>query len=382
MQSDQESDPKPHLEALGAYPGGKYVHGSFKVSPGSLPPRGQGIYKTCMKAAVVDRYGPPEVVQIRVVPTPVAGAGRLLIRVVRATVTSGDARVRGFNLPRPIFWLPGRLALGVLRPRQKVLGTELSGIVEQVGAGVTRFREGDRVFAYAAFGKSGGAHAEFIVMDEDAAIEPVPAGFSMEEAACIGFGGTTALYYLEKLGKIKAGQRVMVVGASGAVGLASVSIAGHMGAQVTGVCSSKNAALVRQAGAVRVIDYTEEDCTDPAVTGGAFDLVFDVVGAHKAGAYKRVVDKGGLCLACVMGFDEIVRMIAGRLLGGPRVKAGVALESPEVLGRLRELAEAGGYRPVVDRVYPFAEIVEAYRYVDTWRKRGSVVLSVSDDQIG
>ena len=238
------------------------------------------------------------------------------------------------------------------------------------------------MFAYAAFGKSGGAHAEFIVMDEDAAIEPVPAGFSMEEAACIGFGGTTALYYLEKLGKIKAGQRVMVVGASGAVGLASVSIAGHMGAQVTGVCSGKNAALVRQAGAVRVIDYTEEDCTDPAVTGGAFDLVFDVVGAHKAGAYKRVVDKGGLCLACVMGFDEIVRMIAGQLLGGPRVKAGVALESPEVLGRLRELAEAGGYRPVVDRVYPFAEIVEAYRYVDTWRKRGSVVLSVSDDQIG
>lgn len=328
-----------------------------------------------MRAAVVRRYGPPEVVSIEEVPDPVVKPGQLLVRVRATGVSRGDARVRGFDLPRAVFWVPARLMLGVFRPRKPILGTEFAGVGEAVGDGVTRFKVGDAVFGAAKFAKATGTHCELLAIDEDEAIAPKPERMSFEEAGCVAFGCLTAGYFLCRLGKLKAGERVLIIGASGAVGCAAVQIAKHAGATVVGVCSGANAELVKSIGADEVIDYTKRDYTDPAVVGEPFDVVFDTVGASSLGACKAIMTENGRFLAAVMGVREMVQLMTNGLRTR-KLRSGVDPQSPEELERCRAMIEEGAYRSVIDSEYPLEEIVEAHRRADSDRKRGNVVVRV------
>jgi NADPH:quinone reductase-like Zn-dependent oxidoreductase len=248
-------------------------------------------------------------------------------------------------------------------------------VVEQVGERVTRFKVGDAVFGGAAFKTGTGTHCELLAIGEDEAIALKPEAMSFEEAAGVPFGCFTAGYFLHTLGKLKAGERVLIVGASGAVGCAAVQMAAYAGATVVGVCSGGNVELVESLGAERVIDYTKEDYTDPAAVGEPFDVVFDTVGATSLIACRRSMTEDGRFLAAVMGLREVGQLITNGLRK-QKLRTGVDPQSPAELERCRGMIEEGAYRAVIDQECAFEEIVEAYRRVDSDRKRGSVVVKV------
>lgn len=301
---------------------------------------------------------------VREVSTPAPKAREVLIRVRATTVASGDHRVRAFDLP-PGFRLIGRLAVGLRGPRQPILGTDASGEVAAVGAKVTRFRTGDAVVAAAS-----ATHAEYTCVREDRAIVAKPPGLGHEEAVALVFGGLTAIHYLRRLAPVRSGQRVLVHGASGAVGTAAVQLAKHLGAHVTGVCSGRNLGLVRSLGADEVLDYEKEPIVAP---GRTYDVVLDAVGKLPYAEARPVLGPKGVFLPAVPSPGQLLR---ASLRPRGRVRAGVALGSREQLEYLLELAQKGAMRPVIDRSYALEEIVEAHRYVDTGRKRGSVVVRV------
>ncbi len=242
-----------------------------------------------MRAAVYRKYGPPDVVSIAEVQKPVPGERHLLVKVAASSVTSGDARLRAFNLPKP-FALPGRLVLGIFAPRRKVLGVEFAGTVEAVGKAVTRFRPGDRVFGIDVFG----CHAEYKLVREDKCVALMPEGLAFEDAAGVPFGGVTALDFFNRA-KIQPGQKVLINGASGCVGAYAVQLARYFGAEVTGVCSAGNAELVRTLGADRVIDYAT---TDFAREHQVYDLVMDTVGNAPSPAVSRCSRRPARCCPC------------------------------------------------------------------------------------
>ncbi len=324
-----------------------------------------------MKAAVYERYGPPEVLSIREVPTPVPKDHEVRIRVHATTVTAGDWRVRSLDVPTG-FGLVSRLIFGITRPRQPILGTELAGRVESVGNKVTRFRPGDPVFAFA--GATMGCHAEFKCLPADGAVMPKPPKLSYEEAAALSFGGTTALHFFRQ-GKLARGESVLVNGASGGVGTAAVQLAaGHFGAEVTGVCSSGNVELVRSLGAHRVIDYTREDFLE---SGERYDVIVDTAGTAPFSRSRRALKPGGRLLLVLGSLPGMLGAPWAALTSDKRVVAGAASERPQDVRLLGELAEAGEYRPVIGGRYPFERIVEAHRHVDTGHKRGNVVVSLA-----
>ncbi len=323
-----------------------------------------------MKAAVCTRYGGPEAVQILDVADPQPKPGEILIRIMAATVSSGDARIRGARFPAG-FAVPARLALGLRGPRKPVLGTECAGIVEAVGDGVTRFRIGDEVFAFAGIGM--GCHAEFRTMREDGAIARKPSGFSFEEAAAISFGGTTALHFLRDVAQVQRGERVLVNGASGAVGTAAVQLAKHFGADVIGVCSARNAALVRSLGADRVIDYRAEDF---AAGAERYDIIVDTVGNATFARCRGSLAKGGRLLLLAGSLGDLLKGPLQSLTSGFKVVGGPAPERPQDIATLASLCEAGAFKPVVGEVMPFARIADAHALVDSGRKVGSVVLKL------
>ncbi len=316
-----------------------------------------------MRAAVYDKYGPPDVVSIAEVPKPTPGKHDLLVKLAASSVTSGDARMRAFNLPRP-FAIPGRLMLGIFGPRRKVLGVEFAGTIEAVGSAVTRFRPGDRVFGIDVFG----CHAEYKLVRETECVAPMPEGLSFEDAAGVPFGGVTALDFLNR-GGIRPGQKVLVNGASGCVGAYAVQLARHFGAEVTGVCSAGNAELVRTLGADRVIDYA---AIDFAKEDKAYDLIMDTVGNAPFARSEAVLSPTGALLTVLGVPEDLLR----RPKGGRRIIGGTSAERPEDLRLLAELLAAGTIRPVIDRVYRLDEIRSAYSYVDSGRKRGAVVLKI------
>lgn len=323
-----------------------------------------------MKAAVYRRYGPPEVVELTEVRKPAPRAGELLIRIRATTVTSADHRARSLDLPAG-FGAMGRLVFGVWGPRQEILGSEFSGEVEAVGEGVRNFRVGDEVVAFA--GAKLGTHTEYRCMPEDGAVALKPAHLSHEEAASIPFGGTTALHFLGKLG-LARGERVLVNGASGAVGTAFVQLASHLGAEVTGVCSAANADLVKSLGAAHVIDYAREDFTQ---NGTTYDVIVDTAGSAPYSRSKRSLAAKGRFVPVLATLSEMIRSPFVTLGSDRKVIASVALGTRDDLRRLLALAESGALAPVVDRIYPLDRIVEAHRYVDSGRKRGSVVVTVA-----
>lgn len=316
-----------------------------------------------MRAAVYRKYGPPDVVSIEKVQKPVPGPHDLLVKVAASSITSGDARMRAFNLPKP-FGIPGRLALGIFGPRRKVLGVEFAGTVEAVGRAVTKFRPGDRVFGIDVFG----CHAEYKLVRENECVALMPAGLSFEDAAGVPFGGVTALDFLNR-GRIQPGQKVLINGASGCVGTYAVQLARYFGAEVTGVCSAGNAGLVRSLGADRVIDYAS---TDFAKEERVYDLIMDTVGNASFARCEPVLAPTGALLAVLGVPEDMFR----RPRDGRRIVGGTSAERPEDLRLLADLLADGTIKSVVDRVYPLEQIREAYEYVDTGRKRGAVVLTI------
>jgi len=322
-----------------------------------------------MKAAVYERYGPPEVVEIRDVPTPSPIAGEVQIRIRATTVSTGDWRARSLVMP-PGFGPFGRLAFGISRPRQPILGTELSGIIEAVGEGVSTFSVGDEVFAFADARM--GCHAEFRCMSASGLVARKPTNLSFEQAAALSFGGMTVLSFFRR-GSLVSGERVLVNGASGSVGSAAVQLARHIGAEVTGVCGRANVELVRSLGAHHVIDYTSADF---AANGETYDVIVDTAGSAGYSRVRRSLARRGRLLVVLGGFvDLLIAPFAGRIRGH-RVIAGPALSRVEELHTLAAIAAEGAFTPVIDQIYPFERIVEAHHRVETGRKRGSVVVTL------
>lgn len=324
-----------------------------------------------MKAAVYRRYGSPEVLRIEEVAKPVPKDDEVLIRIKASTVSAGDMRARSLDMPAG-FGLFARPVFGFFGPRQRILGTELAGEIEAVGRAVTKFKVGDAVFAAPGFAM--GSHAEYRTMREDGAIVPMPEGCGFEEAAAITFGGNTALYFLRDLGRIAAGEEVLIVGASGAVGSAAVQLAKHFGAQVTAVTSTPNVERVTSLGADRVIDYKTSSFRDD---GKQYDLIFDTVGSGDYASYRAALKEKGRLLLCGASLPQMLKSKWHARSSQHQVCLGEASETVERLRFLRELVAAGRFRPMIDRTYPLEQIVEAHAYVDTGRKRGSVVITLA-----
>lgn len=328
------------------------------------------VQQSTMKAVVREIYGPPEVLKLTELPKPTPKDHEVRVKVYATTVTSGDCRVRGLNVPAG-FGLIIRLAMGVVRPRQTVLGSEFAGEVEAVGKKVTRFKVGDRVFGMDGTGM--GAHAQYKCLPESRALALIPPNLSYEEAVALPFGGTTAMDFLRR-GGLKAGDKVLVNGASGSVGVAAVQLARHFGAEVTAVCSGVNMELVRSLGAQRVIDYTREDFT---ARGQTYDVIVDTVGTAPFARSKGLLRKGGRLLLVIATLGQMFLAPWESAVSGKKVVAGPASERAEDVRFLAKLAQEGSLKPVIDRRYALEQIAEAHRYVETGRKRGSVVVMVS-----
>ena len=311
-----------------------------------------------MKAAVIDRYGPPDVVDVRAVADPTAGKGRVLVRVHAAAVTSGDARIRGARFPRG-FAILGRLALGVRRPRRSVLGMAFSGVVEQVGPGVSNLAVGDAVCGMT--GASMGAHAELVAV-KAAKVVPKPDALSHVDAAGILFGGLTAVHFLGD--RVAPGAAVLVNGASGAVGSVAVQLAAQAGAEVTGVCGPANADLVRRLGAKAVVDHTT---TSVVESSERYDVVLDTVGTISLAAGRRLLAPGGTLLLAVANLADTVRA-RGDAVAGP------APEDPAVMATVLDRVVDGSLEVVLDRTLRLDDISEAHRVVDSGRKVGNIVV--------
>jgi NADPH:quinone reductase-like Zn-dependent oxidoreductase len=317
-----------------------------------------------MKAVTYETYGGPEVLRITDLPKPVPAANEVLVRIHATSVTSGDARMRAFDIPGP-FKIPARFMLGWPRPKNPVLGYEFAGEVEAVGAGVSRYEIGDRVYGGAL-----GSYAEYTTIAETGPLAAVPAGLSFEEAASIGFGTTTALHFFDK-GKLSRGQSILIIGASGCVGAYSVLLAKHMGAGVTAACSGRNAEMVHALGADEIIDYTATDY----LRSGPYDVVMDTVGAIDFNRAKSMLKRGGVFLNVVMGMSDLLALISP-FKGGKRIVTGSFDTTHELLLKVNALVTTGAIRPVIDRTYALEQIREAHAYVDTKRKRGTVVVTV------
>ncbi|MEH7292588.1 NAD(P)-dependent alcohol dehydrogenase [Priestia megaterium] len=302
-----------------------------------------------MKAMVCTKYGKPDVLQLQEVEKPIPKENEILIKIYATTVTSGDCRVRSFNSPL-LLWLPMRIVLGLRKPRKSILGVELAGEVEDVGKNVTRFKKGDQLFAMT--GMKFGGYAEYICLPEKGTIAVKPENVTYEEAASISFGGTTALHFFRK-GTIQTGQKVLIYGASGAVGTAAVQLASYYGAEVTGVCSAKNSELVKSLGADRVIDYQNEDFTEKQER---YDLIFDAVGKITKNQCKAALALNGRFVS-----------VEGQ---------GIAKVQTKDLLLLKKLIEEGQIKSVIDRCYSLEQVPEAHEYVETGHKIGSVVVTL------
>jgi NADPH:quinone reductase-like Zn-dependent oxidoreductase len=315
-----------------------------------------------MKAIVYERFGPPEVLQLREVEKPTPKDNEVLIRIHATTVSAEDPGMRRS---------PGLNGIG--KPRKTILGFYLAGEIESVGKNVERFRVGDGVFGYT--GMSLGAYAEYICRPEASVLAMKPANVTYEEAAAVPNGALTALYFLRDRANVQSGQNALIYGASGAVGTAAVQLAKCFGAEVTGVCSTTNLELVESLGADKVIDYTEEDFTK---SGETYDIIFDAVGKSSFSRCKASLKNRGVYLTTVPTPATFLQMLWTSVAGGKSAIFGAASRSwsSDDLTFIKGLVEASNLRPVIDRRYPLQQAAEAHRYVEKGHKKGNVVLTV------
>ncbi|MBS4035261.1 MAG: NAD(P)-dependent alcohol dehydrogenase [Ignavibacterium sp.] len=320
-----------------------------------------------MKAIIYTKYGPPNVLQLREVEKPQPKENEVLIKIIATAVNSGDWRLRKAD---PFM---ARFFTGLFKPKKNILGVVLSGVIEIAGRNITRFKEGDHVFALSD--RFLGAYAEYICLPEVFSIALKPANVSYEEAAAIPFGGHTALYFLRKA-NIKSGQSVLVYGASGAVGTAAVQIAKYYGAIVAGVCSTANVEIVKGLGADNVIDYTKTNVAD---INDTFGIVFETVNKVPiSNLIKLLKNNGTLILGSAM-LKEMFQGSLFSLLGKIKVLMGEAKATADDMNFMKELVESGRLKPVIDRIYPLEKIAEAHAYVEKGHKRGNVVIKINEN---
>jgi NADPH:quinone reductase-like Zn-dependent oxidoreductase len=324
-----------------------------------------------MKAILHTEYGPPDELQLKEVEKPVPKEDEVLIKIHATTVTTSDCNIRNFTFVPSLFVPISRMQFGFTKPKNNILGLDLAGEIEAVGVDVKRFKKGDHVFGSSE--PALGAHAEYICIPEEWAITKKPANLTYEEAASIPLAAITALFFIRDQGNIRAGQNILINGASGAIGTFAVQLAKYYGAEVTGVCSTKNLELVKSLGADQVIDYTKEDFTK---TGQTYDFIFDVVGKSSFSSCKNLLKKNGIYLVTLPKLDTLIQMLWTSMVGDKKVKNGTQPATIENLDFLKELTEAGKLKTIIDRRYPLEETAEAFRFVEKGHKKGSVVITV------
>lgn len=329
-----------------------------------------------MKAIVYTEYGSPDVLHLTAVTKPVPKDNEVLIRVHATPVNFGDLLARNFKSVTPsqfnmpfFFWLPARLAFGLLKPKKNILGSEFAGEIEAAGQEVKRFKPGDQVFGYR--GESMGTYAEYLCMPEDGVVAIKPANLTYEEAASVPYGAIMALALLRKA-NIQPGHKVLINGASGGIGSAAVQLAKYSGAEVTGVCSTLRVEFVRSLGADRVIDYTQKDFTQ---NGETYDLIFDVLGKRSFARCKNSLKPNGSLLYASFKLKQLLQMVWTSRIGNKKVICALAPGSLADLMTVKELAEAGKIKSIVDRCYPLEQAAEAHRYVESGHKQGTVVIT-------
>lgn len=323
---------------------------------------------TQMKAVICTRYGGPEVLQVQEIAKPIPKENEVLVRIHASSVTAADTFMRS-GTP-----YVGRLILGLFKPKTAVTGTGFSGIVESVGSAVKNFVLGDKVFGESIFGY--GTNAEYTCVPEDAVIAHLPTNIAFEEAASISDGPLTSLNLLRGLANIGPGQEVLIIGASGALGTAAIQLAKHFGARVSGVCSGRNAAIVKDLGADRVIDYQKENFWQ---NEQVYDIIYDTVGKSSFPQAKASLKAEGIYLSPVLGLPLLWHLLWTSIFGSKKVKFGAtgmkpASELSVLLQELKGMMAKGTLKTFIDRRYQLSEIVEAHQYVDTGRKRGNLVL--------
>lgn len=330
-----------------------------------------------MKAIVYTEYGPPDVLQLKEVEKPVPKDNEILVKVYATSVGYGDIVTRNFryiparefHMPL-LFLLPVKIAFGLKKPKNQILGSELAGEIEHVGKDVKKFKKGDQVFAYV--GAKMRANAEYLCMPEDGTVWIKPANMSYEEAACVPYGGIMALSHLRKVA-IREGSHVLVNGASGGIGSIAVQLAKHYGAEVTGVCSTPRVEYVKALGADRVIDYTREDFTR---NGETYDCIYDILGMSSFSRCKKSLKPDGRYLLASFKTGKLLQMLVTSIIGRKKVICAIASEKQEDMVLLRELVEKGKIKTIIDRTFPLEQTAEAHRYIEEGNKKGQVVITI------
>lgn len=317
-----------------------------------------------MKAAVYTQYGQPAVLQVKEVAKPIPGDHEILIRVKATAVNSGDVRLRKAD-PFAV-----RFIFGLSKPKINILGSVFSGEVEMVGKEVTHFKTGDAVFGHTDM--RFGAYAEYKSMPEDGSLALKPAGITHAQAAAIPFGGVTAWHFIKRA-NIKPGQKVLIAGASGAVGTAAVQLAKSLGAEVTAVCSTANISLVKSIGADKVIDYTKEDFTK---NGEMYDVIFDTVKTIHVSRSVKSLNKNGVMILSAAGMPEMLQGLWTSKTSNKKVLTGVISHTAADIIFLKELMAAGKLKAVIDRAYPLEQIAEAHAYAEKGHKKGNLIINM------
>jgi NADPH:quinone reductase-like Zn-dependent oxidoreductase len=324
-----------------------------------------------MKAIVHTKYGSPDELQLLEVEKPVPGDNEVLIKIHATTVTTTDCNARNFTFVPKSFMFFARIMFGFRKPKIKILGIDLAGEIEAIGKDVKLFKTGDHVFG--STGTKFGGHAEYVFVSENGALAIKPADLSWEKAAAISLAGNTALFFIRDLAKIQTGQKILIHGASGAIGTYAVQLAKYYGAEVTGVCSATNAEMVKSLGADKVIDYTKDDFSK---SDEKYDFVFNVVGKTTFSKCKGILKPKGIYLDNMMEVKDFLKVLWTSIVGGKKIKGGVSTERAENLKFFIELIDSGMLRPVIDRIFPLERTAEAFQYVEQGHKKGNVVLTI------
>ncbi len=333
-----------------------------------------------MKAIIYTQYGPPDVLRLEEVDQPVPKENEVLVRVHATSVKYGDLVARNvrnispgeFHMPF-LFLLIARLDFGLREPKRKILGSEFAGVIEAVGEEVQELGEGDPVFGYR--GSQMGTYAEYLCMPADGVLTMKPENMTFEEAAVVPYGAIVALNLLRKV-NVQPGHKVLINGASGAIGSAAVQLTKHYGAEVTGVCGTPRVEFVKSLGADQVIDYSKEDFTRRSDT---YDLIFDILGKSSFARCKNSLKENGCYLLASFKAKQLVQMLWTSIMGGKKVICTLALEKPEDLVHVKELIEVGKMKAVIDKRYPLEHASAAHRYVESGHRKGHVVITVPNN---